>query len=271
VVPDANYKCPYCRKVLKEQGVDPLAFRHEHIQKKSQTFTFFLLAAIVIGVAVLAYFLFVKAEKENVKPSGSNPGVASTQSQQSRQPSRPQGSDDSAGSSKVSGGARDTGEGTDEIKGNTDKPETEEIPLTQNGAGESSEKSDDPYDWVNKEGPEALAKSYVGGEEIDIEKLLAPGKTTIFDFYSEYCPPCRKISPALAKLASKHKDIAVVKININRKETKGIDWSSPVAQQYQLRSIPHFIIYDSTGYRTHEGEEAYQKVMELLNEEKIQD
>jgi len=72
------------------------------------------------------------------------------------------------------------------------------------------------------------------------------------------------------KLDSLRKDIVVVKININRKEVQGIDWNSPVARQYGLRSIPHFVIYDSTGYRTHEGEEAYQQVMNLLTQEGIQ-
>ncbi|HLP46752.1 MAG TPA: thioredoxin family protein [Candidatus Kapabacteria bacterium] len=260
VVPDANYRCPYCRKVLKEQGVDPLAFQHEHMQKKSQHFTFMLLAAIVIGVAVLVYILFVKEGQESsAKGKTTEPRPAATS---------PQGRDANAASSTPSA-ARGTNQDTGTVKENADAAASEEIPLTAN-AGESGEKSDNPYDWVDKEDPEKLAKAHIGGEEIDIEKLLLPGKTTIFDFYSEYCPPCRKISPELTKLAGKRKDIAVVKIDINRKNIQGIDWSSPVAQQYQIRSIPHFIIYDSTGYRTQEGEEAYQRVMDLLKEEQIQ-
>ena len=35
------------------------------------------------------------------------------------------------------------------------------------------------------------------GKEVTLADYLVPGKTTIFDFYSEYCPPCRAIAPRL--------------------------------------------------------------------------
>ena len=98
------------------------------------------------------------------------------------------------------------------------------------------------------------------GQEVDVADYLVPGKTTIVDFYSEYCPPCRAIAPKLAELHKSRDDIAVVKVDINRPGVKGIDWSSPVARQYKLHSIPHFKIFGPDGKLQAEGDAAYDQV-----------
>ena len=117
--------------------------------------------------------------------------------------------------------------------------------------------------------PNQVSGSYQPGERIDLQYLLAPGKTTIFDFYSKYCGPCLKISPRLERLDELNDDIEVVKIDINRKNVQGIDWNSPVARQYNLRSIPYFIIYDPSGQRSYEGSSALRQVYEYLKEKRI--
>lgn len=94
------------------------------------------------------------------------------------------------------------------------------------------------------------------GEEVSLADLAVPGKTTVFDFTSEYCPPCRAIAPKLDKLHADRADIAVVKVDINRPGIKGIDWKSPVARQYALRSIPHFKVFGPDGTMVAEGDEA---------------
>ena len=103
----------------------------------------------------------------------------------------------------------------------------------------------------------------------DLKAYLGRGQTTIVDFYSEFCPPCRRISPLLEKLGQKRSDLKVVKLDINRPEVKGIDWQSPLAQQFALRSIPHFKIYDGSGRLTQEGDGAYQQVLAWLKAEKL--
>lgn len=85
------------------------------------------------------------------------------------------------------------------------------------------------------------------GQQINLADYLVPGKTTIFDFTSKYCPPCEAIAPDLEKLHAKRADVAVVAVDINRPGTKGIDWKSPVALQYRLGSIPHFMVYGPDG------------------------
>jgi thiol-disulfide isomerase/thioredoxin len=107
------------------------------------------------------------------------------------------------------------------------------------------------------------------GQETSVSQYVQAGKTTIVDFYSQYCPPCRAISPKLEQLAGKRGDVKVVKLDINRPDVKGIDWGSPLARQYKLQSIPHFKVYDESGNLKVEGDEAYQFVTQLLAKEGI--
>ena len=102
------------------------------------------------------------------------------------------------------------------------------------------------------------------GAEVQITDYLVPGKTTIFDFTSQYCPPCRAVAPLLEKLHASRDDIVVVKVDINRPTFKGIDWNSPVAQQYELRSVPHFKVYSPDGKLIAEGKPASQLVYSWL-------
>jgi len=94
------------------------------------------------------------------------------------------------------------------------------------------------------------------GAEVALADYLVPGKTTIFDFTSEFCPPCRAIAQRLDQLHAARADIAVVKVDINRPDVKGIDWKSPVAVQYKMQSIPHFKVYGPDGKLVAEGKAA---------------
>ena len=102
------------------------------------------------------------------------------------------------------------------------------------------------------------------GEKITLEDHLVKGKTTVVDFTSKFCPPCVAISPKLDELHAKRDDVAVVKVDINRKDVRGIDWKSPVAQQFQLESIPHFLVYGPDGKLIASGNEARAIVMKML-------
>ena len=91
-----------------------------------------------------------------------------------------------------------------------------------------------------------------------------PGKTTIFDFTSEFCPPCRAIAPRLHKLHADRADIVVVEVDLNRPGVEGIDWGSPVAKQYGLTSIPAFKVFGTNGRLQMEGDDAYSWVTSVL-------
>lgn len=98
---------------------------------------------------------------------------------------------------------------------------------------------------VHEKQPEPLHISR--GAEVALSDYLVPGKTVVFDFTSEYCGPCRAYNQPLADLHAKRADLVVVKVDINRPGVSGIDWQSPVARQYDLRSIPHFKVYGPDG------------------------
>jgi thiol-disulfide isomerase/thioredoxin len=98
------------------------------------------------------------------------------------------------------------------------------------------------------------------GQKVNLGDYLVPGKTTVFDFYSEYCPTCQSIAPGIEKLHESRGDIAVVLVNINRPGVKSIDWDSPVSKQYDLPSTPQLKVYDPDGKLVAEGRAAYQMV-----------
>lgn len=102
------------------------------------------------------------------------------------------------------------------------------------------------------------------GETVKLAEYAVAGKTTVFDFYSEYCGPCVRMTPALEKLHATRPDVVVVKVDINRPGMKGIDWKSPVAKQFNLNSIPHFKLYGPDGKMIAEDGANSQKAREMV-------
>jgi thiol-disulfide isomerase/thioredoxin len=111
--------------------------------------------------------------------------------------------------------------------------------------------------------PEANAGR--GGETLDLQSLRVQGKTTIIEFFSPFCPPCLRLAPLLAELAQKRPDLAVRKVNINRPGVAGIDWQSPLAQQFKIRAVPNFMIFSANGKGT-KGQAATKQVMDWLEQ-----
>jgi len=104
------------------------------------------------------------------------------------------------------------------------------------------------------------------GEPLDIKSLLVKGKTTVIDFYSAFCPPCVRLAPLMAKLAKKRPDLAIKKVDINRPGVNGIDWRSPLAQQYGIRQVPFFMIFNPQGKLVAQGGGATETVGGWLRE-----
>lgn len=104
------------------------------------------------------------------------------------------------------------------------------------------------------------------GETLDVKSLAVKGKVTLIDFHSPFCPPCVQLAPLLTQLAVKRGDLVIKKVNINRAGFQGIDWRSPLAQQYQLRSVPYFMIFNPHRRLVAAGSEASQQVQRWLQE-----
>lgn len=100
------------------------------------------------------------------------------------------------------------------------------------------------------------------GERVKLSDYLTPGKTTIVDFFSEYCYPCRQLAPQLEALAKRRDDLMLVKVDLNRPGIAGIDWQSPVARQFDMQSIPHLKIYGPDGKLQAEGDPALRRILQ---------
>lgn len=104
------------------------------------------------------------------------------------------------------------------------------------------------------------------GQLYTVTDFLARGKVNVVVFTSSACPYSKALEPNLATLASRRSDLAVGRLEIDRPDVKGIDWQSPLARQYELRSVPAFKVYDSAGKLQAEGETARKMVARMLRD-----
>jgi thioredoxin 1 len=79
-----------------------------------------------------------------------------------------------------------------------------------------------------------------GGKTLDLEILMVPDGIMIFDFYADWCAPCKELDPLLQTLAKNDEDVYLRRINI-------LDFEKPIARQYDLKAIPSVWVYDGTG------------------------
>ena len=100
------------------------------------------------------------------------------------------------------------------------------------------------------------------GQPIDVKQFVKPGQTTIIDFYSRSCAPCMKLAPMLDSMASRRPKTQVVKLNIDRPGSSGIDFDSPLAKQYNISGIPFLMVFDESGRLKAQGQEALNMVLE---------
>jgi thiol-disulfide isomerase/thioredoxin len=88
------------------------------------------------------------------------------------------------------------------------------------------------------------------GRKITLEDHLVPGKYVLFDFYADWCGPCKVIEPRIAELAGRNSRLlAVRKVDV-------VNWDSAVARQHRLSSIPYLVLYGPDGDRLAAGDAA---------------
>ena len=71
-----------------------------------------------------------------------------------------------------------------------------------------------------------------------------------------------KLAPMLDSMAARRPKTQVVKLNIDRPGTEGIDFDSPLAKQYNITGIPFLMVYDESGNLKAQGREALNMVLE---------
>jgi thiol-disulfide isomerase/thioredoxin len=88
-----------------------------------------------------------------------------------------------------------------------------------------------------------LKKLSVQGEDVpDLTAHAVTGKVTVFDFYADWCAPCRKVDVHMHGLLNQRKDIAYRKLNV-------VSWETPLALRYlaSVPNLPYLIIYGRDG------------------------
>ena len=66
------------------------------------------------------------------------------------------------------------------------------------------------------------------------EEVLNSEKTTIVDFYADWCGPCKMMSPIIDKIAEENQEFKVGKLNVDK--------AGDIAMRYNVMSIPTIVI-----------------------------
>ncbi|MEA3405315.1 MAG: thioredoxin [Pseudomonadota bacterium] len=67
----------------------------------------------------------------------------------------------------------------------------------------------------------------------DFEETIANNDIVIFDFWAEWCGPCKQFGPVFEEISEKHPNIAFAKVNVEEEQE--------LAGMFQVRSIPTLV------------------------------
>jgi thiol-disulfide isomerase/thioredoxin len=94
--------------------------------------------------------------------------------------------------------------------------------------------------------PEALAKldirRFDGKRPVDEKELSAQGKTTLIDYYADWCGPCKTLELRLERYMTAHSEIALRRVDIGK-------WDNAAARQITRQGaagLPYVRVYDGS-------------------------
>ena len=125
------------------------------------------------------------------------------------------------------------------------------------------------------------------GKQVSLNEIK--GKATIIDFWASWCGPCRRENPNVVKVYEKFHDkgLEIISVSLDRPGQKEkwlqaiqddkLTWhhvsnlmyfNDPIAQQYNIQSIPATFILDADGTivaKSLRGQDLEDKIAEMLN------
>ncbi|HYO53281.1 MAG TPA: thioredoxin family protein [Archangium sp.] len=91
-------------------------------------------------------------------------------------------------------------------------------------------------------GADLMKLSHEGEDVPELAPHAVPDKVTVFDFYADWCQPCRKVDAHMFGLLNARQDIAYRKLNV-------VSWDSPLARRHlgQVENLPYLVVYGKDG------------------------
>jgi thiol-disulfide isomerase/thioredoxin len=92
------------------------------------------------------------------------------------------------------------------------------------------------------------------GRPVDLTAQAVPGKVTIYDFYADWCAPCRVLGPKLEELArARPSEVALRKVDV-------VNWESETAVHQNIEYLPYLAVVAADGTVAAEGDPAFEFV-----------
>lgn len=95
-------------------------------------------------------------------------------------------------------------------------------------------------------GADVTTLSAAGEDVPSLDVHAVPGKVTLFDFYADWCAPCRDIDQHVYTLLKNRSDVAYRKLNV-------VSWETPLAKRHlvaaKVASLPYVVVYGKDGKR----------------------
>lgn len=93
----------------------------------------------------------------------------------------------------------------------------------------------------------SLDVQWLSAQGEDVRSLGAhavPGKVTLFDFYADWCDPCRELDHYLHELLAHRPDMALRKLNI-------VSWDTPLARHHigDGQALPYVVVFGKNRHR----------------------
>ncbi len=79
------------------------------------------------------------------------------------------------------------------------------------------------------------------GKDLRLEDHVQQGRFTVFDYYADWCPPCKELDKSLVNLKKTYGDrLVIYKLDI-------VNWDSELAQKKGIHSLPHLAVFNEKG------------------------